>query len=96
MRWFAGRHPRSLARGDLEPPPYRRSNGPTEGLNLCVKRVKRCGRGFKRFSHYRLRVLLHAGRVTWPKRPCPPRIPYLISPLRRVRPLSSRLSKPGK
>ncbi len=50
------------------------SNGPTEGLNLCVKKVKRCGHGFKRFEHYRLRVLLHAGGVTWPSRPCPPRI----------------------
>ncbi|MCA1702190.1 MAG: hypothetical protein LC808_02530 [Actinobacteria bacterium] len=46
------------------------SNGPTEGLNLCVKRVKRlCGHGFKR-----LRVLLHAGRVTLPSRPRRPRI----------------------
>ena len=50
------------------------SNGPTEGLNLCVKRVKRCGHGFKRFENYRLRVLLHAGGVTWPSRPRPPRI----------------------
>jgi transposase len=50
------------------------SNGPTEGLNLCVKRVKRCGHGFKRFEHYRLRVLLHAGGVSWPNRPRPPRI----------------------
>ena len=50
------------------------SNGPTEGLNLCVKRVKRCGHGFKRFENYRLRVLLHAGGVTWPRRPHPPRI----------------------
>ena len=50
------------------------SNGPTEGLNLCVKRVKRCGNGFKRFEHYRLRVLLHAGGVSWPRRPQPPRI----------------------
>jgi transposase len=50
------------------------SNGPTEGLNLCVKRVKRCGHGFKRFEHYRLRVLLHAGGITWPNRPRPPRI----------------------
>jgi len=23
------------------------SNGPTEGLNLCVKKVKRCGHGFR-------------------------------------------------
>ena len=50
------------------------SNGPTEGLNLCVKRVKRCGHGFKTFEHYRLRVLLHAGGVSWPNRPRPPRI----------------------
>ena len=50
------------------------SNGPTEGLNLCVKRIKRCGHGFKRFEHYRLRVLLHAGGVSWPCRPRPPRI----------------------
>src|SRR5437588_12918696 len=32
------------------------SNGPTEGLNLCVKKVKRCGHGFRSFEHYRLRV----------------------------------------
>ena len=50
------------------------SNGPTEGLNLCVKKVKRCGHGFRSFEHYRLRVLLHAGGVTWPNRPTPPRI----------------------
>ncbi len=50
------------------------SNGPTEGLNLCVKKVKRCGHGLRRFEHYRLRVLLHAGGVTWPRRPIPPRI----------------------
>jgi transposase len=48
------------------------SNGPTEGLNLLVKEVKRCGRGFENFEHYRLRVLLRAGRPTWPQRPCPP------------------------
>jgi hypothetical protein len=50
------------------------SNGPTEGLNLLVKKVKRCGHGFRTFEHYRLRVLLHAGGVTWPTRPSPPRI----------------------
>jgi len=50
------------------------SNGPTEGMNLLVKRVKRCGFGFRRFEHYRLRVLLHVGGVTWPTRPSPPRI----------------------
>lgn len=50
------------------------SNGPTEGLNLCVKKVKRCGHGFRSFEHYRLRVLLHTGGVTCPTRPQPPRI----------------------
>jgi transposase len=50
------------------------SNGPTEGLNLLVKKVKRCGHGFVNFEHYRLRVLLHTGGVTWPTRPNPPRI----------------------
>jgi transposase len=50
------------------------SNGPTEGLNLLVKKVKRCGHGFRNFEHYRLRVLLHAGGVTWPSRPHPPRL----------------------
>jgi transposase len=50
------------------------SNGPTEGLNLCVKKVKRCGHGFRRFEHYRLRVLLHTGGITWPVRTRPPRI----------------------
>jgi transposase len=50
------------------------SNGPTEGLNLCVKKVKRCAHGMRSFEHYRLRVLLHTGGVTWPTRPQPPRI----------------------
>ena len=48
------------------------SNGPTEGLNLLVKEVKRCGRGFENFDHYRLRVLLRADKPTWPNRPTPP------------------------
>lgn len=33
-----------------------------------------CGHGFRRFEHYGLRVLLHAGGVSWPSRPSPPRI----------------------
>ena len=48
------------------------SNGPTEGLNLLVKEVKRCGRGFENFEHFRLRVLLRAGKPAWPTRPTPP------------------------
>lgn len=57
------------------------SNGPTEGLNLVIKKVKRAGHGFHRFDHYRLRCLLHAGGVTWPNRPSPPRIRTRQSPL---------------
>lgn len=29
------------------------SNGPTEGLNLLVKKVKRAGHGFRSFANYR-------------------------------------------
>ena len=50
------------------------SNGPTEGSNFCAKQVKRAGRGFANFDHYRLRVLLHAGGVTWPKPIRPPKM----------------------
>jgi transposase len=51
------------------------SNGPTEGLNLLVKKVKRAGHGFRSFANYRLRILLHAGGVRWPSvRPLAPRI----------------------
>jgi transposase len=47
------------------------SNGPTEGLNLLVKKVKRAGHGFRSFANYRLRILLHAGGVRWTAT-CPP------------------------
>jgi transposase len=51
------------------------SNGPTEGLNLLIKKVKRAGHGFRSFVNYRLRILLHAGGVDWPaQRPPAPRI----------------------
>jgi hypothetical protein len=40
------------------------SNGPTEAVNLTIKAVKRCGRGFRNFDNYRLRLLLAAG-VQW-------------------------------
>ena len=57
------------------------SNGPTEALNLVIKKVKRAGHGFRSFDHYRLRCLLHAGGITWPNRPTPPRIRTRRSPL---------------
>ena len=47
-------------------------NGPTEGLNLLVKQVKRVAFGFKKFANYRLRVLLRTGGVRWWRRPTPP------------------------
>jgi transposase len=40
------------------------SNGPTEAVNLLVKKVKRVGHGFRNFDNYRLRLLLHCG-VRW-------------------------------
>jgi transposase len=40
------------------------SNGPTEAMNLLVKKVKRVGHGFRNFTNYRLRLLLHCG-VRW-------------------------------
>ena len=40
------------------------SNGPTEAVNLLIKKVKRVGPGFRSFTSYRLRLLLHCG-VTW-------------------------------
>jgi transposase len=42
----------------------RTSNGPTEAVNLLIKRIKRVGFGFRNFDNYRLRLLLHCG-VTW-------------------------------
>jgi transposase len=41
------------------------SNGPTEGLNALIKKVKRIAAGFRNFAHYRLRLLLHAGGCNW-------------------------------
>jgi transposase len=38
-----------------------RSNGPTEAMNLLIKKVKRVGHGFTNFTSYRLRLLLHCG-----------------------------------
>jgi transposase len=40
------------------------SNGPTEAVNLLIKKVKRVGHGFRNFTNYPLRLLLHCG-VTW-------------------------------
>jgi transposase len=40
------------------------SNGPTEAVDLLVKKVKRVGHGFRNFANYRLRLLLYCG-VSW-------------------------------
>lgn len=37
------------------------SNGPTEAINLLIKKIKRVGHGFRNFGNYRLRLLLHCG-----------------------------------
>lgn len=41
------------------------TNGPTESMNNLIKRIKRIGFGFRRFDHYRIRVLLYAGKPNW-------------------------------
>ncbi|MGH9029566.1 MAG: ISL3 family transposase [Acidimicrobiales bacterium] len=58
------------------------SNGPTEAMNLLVKKIKRCGHGFKSFRNYRLRVLLHCGGIKWkahPARTMRARSPQLVA-----------------
>ena len=40
------------------------SNGPTEAVNLVVKKVIRVAHGFRSFKNFRLRLLLHCG-VEW-------------------------------
>ena len=59
----------------------RLTNGPTEAVNLLVKKVKRVGHGFRNFDNYRLRLLLHCG-VQWQTRPAAPmrgRQPRLVA-----------------
>ena len=43
----------------------RASNGPTEAVNLLIEKIRRIGHGYRRFDHYRLRLLLHCG-IKWP------------------------------
>jgi transposase len=59
----------------------RLTNGPTEAVNLLVKKIKRVGHGFRNFENYRLRLLLHCG-VSWKTRPVAPmrvRHPRLVA-----------------
>ena len=41
------------------------SNGPVEGLNNLIKKVKRVATGFRNFDHYRTRILLTTGGCNW-------------------------------
>ncbi len=41
------------------------TNGPTEAANNLLKHIKRVAFGFTNFRHYRVRVLLYAGRPNW-------------------------------
>jgi transposase len=41
------------------------TNRPTEAMNNLIKRIKRIGFGFRRFTNYRIRVLLYAGKPNW-------------------------------
>jgi transposase len=41
------------------------TNGPTEAANNLIKRIKRVAFGMTRFAHYRIRVLLYAGKPNW-------------------------------
>lgn len=57
------------------------SNGPTEAINLLIKKIKRVGHGFRNFDNYRLRLLLHCG-VDWntiPPTPIRGRLPRLVA-----------------
>jgi transposase len=54
------------------PDRFERRNGPTEAVNLLVEKIRRIGHGYRRFDHYRLRLLLHCG-IDWPTL-FPPRI----------------------
>jgi len=59
---------RTLTRWRLQIAAWHRShhtNGPTEGATNLLKRIKRAAFGFTNFRHYRVRVLLYAGRPNW-------------------------------
>ncbi|MBW3579166.1 MAG: ISL3 family transposase [Actinobacteria bacterium] len=45
----------------------RATNGPTEAANNLAKRIKRVAFGMTNFVHWRVRVLLYAGRPDWTK-----------------------------
>jgi transposase len=40
-------------------------NGPVEGLNSLIKKLRRVAAGFRSFANYRLRILLDWGGCNW-------------------------------
>ncbi len=62
------------------------SNGPTEAVNMLIKKIKRIGHGFRNLTNYRLRLLLAVGldwrTVHWQAAPATPirgRSPRLVA-----------------
>ena len=56
-----GRLSRTISRWRAEILAYhdtRRSNGPTEAVNLPIEKTRRIGHGFANYHNYRLRLLL--------------------------------------
>jgi transposase len=49
------------------------TNGPVEGLNSLIKKIKRVAAGFRSFRNYRLRILLAVGGCNWQLLGTPPR-----------------------
>jgi transposase len=49
------------------------TNGPVEGLNSLIKKIKRVAAGFRSFANYRLRILLACGSCNWDLLGTPPR-----------------------
>jgi transposase len=49
------------------------TNGPVEGLNSLIKKLKRVAAGFRSFANYRLRILLAVGGCNWDLLGTPPR-----------------------
>lgn len=49
------------------------SNGPVEGLNSLIKKIKKVAHGFRNFTNYRLRILLTTGGCNWDLLGTPPR-----------------------
>jgi transposase len=49
------------------------TNGPVEGLNSLIKKIKRVAAGFRNFANYRLRILLACSACNWALLGTPPR-----------------------